>query len=47
MGVTERKREHSCLQSLSFDDHCRHLEVSTIAVSVAMNSFPDILLRIR
>jgi hypothetical protein len=43
MGVTERKREHSCLQLLSFVDHCRRLEVSTIAISVAMNSFLDIL----
>jgi hypothetical protein len=39
----EKKREHSCLQFLSFVDHCRRLEVSTIAVSVAMNSFLDIL----
>ena len=42
MGVTERKRENYCLQLLSFVDHCRCLEVSTIAVSVIMNFLLDI-----
>ena len=42
MRVTARRREHSCLQFLSFVDHCRHWEVSTIAASVAINFLLDI-----